>query len=73
MDLKEMRISTRNWVDSALDRNYCECGIEYSLWTERGTCKAKIVEHKFAGGLEILSYLFALLPSVSQLSKQTPE
>ena len=31
MDLKEIGINTRNWVDSAQDRDYwspCECGIE---------------------------------------------
>ena len=31
MDLKEIGINERNWVDSAQDRNYwssCECGIE---------------------------------------------
>ena len=28
MDLEEIGISARNWVDSAQDRNYCECGIE---------------------------------------------
>jgi hypothetical protein len=32
MDLKIIGINTRNWVDSAQDRNYsspCECGIEH--------------------------------------------
>ena len=28
MDLEEIGISAGNWVDSAQDRNYCECGIE---------------------------------------------
>ena len=31
MDLKEIDTNTRNWVDSAQDREYwspCECGIE---------------------------------------------
>ena len=32
MHLKEIGINTRNWVDSAQDRDYrespCECGIE---------------------------------------------
>ena len=33
MDLNEIVINTRNWVDSAQDRDYleipCECGIEH--------------------------------------------
>ena len=28
MDLKDIGMCTRNWVDSAQDRDYCECGIE---------------------------------------------
>jgi hypothetical protein len=31
MDLKEIGVDTRNWIDLAQDRNYwnpCECGIE---------------------------------------------
>ena len=28
MDLEEMGINVGNWVDSAQDRNYCECGIK---------------------------------------------
>ena len=28
MDLEDIGINAGNWVDSAQDRNYCECGIE---------------------------------------------
>ena len=28
MGVKEVGVNTRNWVDSAQDRDYCECRIE---------------------------------------------
>ena len=28
MDLKEIGINTRNWIESTQDRDPCECGIE---------------------------------------------
>ena len=31
MDLKEIGITTRNWVDSALDRDYCEALVNAAL------------------------------------------
>ena len=36
MDLEEIGINTRNWVDSAPDRNYCECCIEPLRSTSHG-------------------------------------
>ena len=42
MDLKEISINTRNWVDSAQNRNYlrtlCGCGIEPPGFITQGAC-----------------------------------
>jgi hypothetical protein len=31
MDLKEIVVNTRNWIDSAQGKSNCECGIGY-IW-----------------------------------------
>ena len=33
MDLEESSINTRNWVDSAQDRNHCEFGGFHKPWS----------------------------------------